>query len=83
MAASCVRDTKSGDVILKLGYNNTNTVSLRVHLVGVGKIRSASRTVLAGEATGVNTFEHLNPVAPVMEQIPAVRRFYAKSNPIP
>ncbi len=75
LAMSCVRDTKSGDVILKLVNNDTNAVALQVNLDGIGKIKSATRTVLAGAATSSNTFEQPNAVAPVTEELAAAKSF--------
>ncbi|MEY4918578.1 MAG: hypothetical protein RL616_2491 [Verrucomicrobiota bacterium] len=75
LATSCVRDTKSGDVILKLVNNDTNAVALQINLAGIGEIKSATRTVLAGEATKVNSFEHPDAVVPVAENFPAGKNF--------
>lgn len=75
LAVSCVRDTKSGDVILKLVNNDSNAVPLQVNFAGTGKIKSATRTVLTGEATSVNRFEQPGAIAPVKEAFPAGANF--------
>jgi alpha-L-arabinofuranosidase len=81
LAASCVRDTKSGDVILKLVNSDTNAVALQVNLAGVGEIKSATHIVLAGEATSVNTFEQPDRVGPVTENIAAATAFSCEAKP--
>ncbi|MFM2081462.1 MAG: hypothetical protein RL380_153 [Verrucomicrobiota bacterium] len=70
LAVSCVRDSKSGDVILKLVNNATNSVSLQLNLTGVGEIKPATRTVLTGEPGKVNSFAQPDAVAPVSEPLP-------------
>ncbi len=75
LATSCVRDSKSGEVILKLVNNDTNAVSMQINLTGIGEIKSATRTVLAGEATKVNSFEHPDAVVPVTEKFSAGKNF--------
>jgi alpha-L-arabinofuranosidase len=75
LAVSCVRDTKSGDMILKLVNNDSNAVPLQVNFAGTGKIKSAARTVLSGEAMAVNKFEQPDAVVPVTEKLPAAGSF--------
>ncbi|MFM2296137.1 MAG: hypothetical protein RLZZ350_2550 [Verrucomicrobiota bacterium] len=70
LAVSCVRDTKSGDVILKLVNNATNASLLQLNFAGVGEIKSAVRTVLTGEAAATNTFEQPDRVTPANAPLP-------------
>ncbi len=81
LATSCVRDTKSGDVILKLVNNATNAVVLQIHLAGIGKIKSATQTVLTGEPTSHNTFEHPSTLGPVTETFPVATEFAREIQP--
>jgi alpha-L-arabinofuranosidase len=65
VAASCVSDTKSSDLILKLVNVSTNTMQAKVNLAGIAKVQSAAtRIVLAGEPGANNTFENPNAVVP-------------------
>lgn len=75
LAFSCVQDTKSGDVILKLVNVASNSVSAQVNLEGIARIKSATRTVLAGAPTGSNTFEQPGVVAPVTDKLLAAKTF--------
>src|SRR6185312_255250 len=62
---SCVRDSKTDDVILKLVNAGTNAVTARIDLTGIGKISAeATQIVLQGAPNGNNSFEHPYDVAP-------------------
>jgi alpha-L-arabinofuranosidase len=62
-AASCVRDNKTGDLILKL-VNGANTAKpLRVELIGANRLRAgAVKTVLAGANANENNERAVRPV---------------------
>lgn len=75
LAVSCVRDTRSGDVMLKLVNVSSSSMPAQVNLEGVTTIKSATRTVLAGEPAGHNTFEQPDTIAPITEAFPAGRSF--------
>ncbi|MGC3961728.1 MAG: alpha-L-arabinofuranosidase C-terminal domain-containing protein [Verrucomicrobiota bacterium] len=65
LAVSCVQDTKSGDVILKLVNTSTNAVPSRLDLAGVGKIKpTVTRTVLTGDPAASNFFNEPAKVLP-------------------
>jgi alpha-L-arabinofuranosidase len=64
-AGSCVRDGKSGDVILKLVNFGDQGRSLHVDLTGASKIAStATKTVLSGDLNAVNNPDTPKPLVP-------------------
>ncbi len=66
LAASCVRDSKTGDIILKLVNAGKEIKTMKIDLTGLGKINpNAEQTVLSGEADAENTFENPGTVIPV------------------
>jgi alpha-N-arabinofuranosidase len=76
LSASCVKDSKAGDLILKLVNANSVPMQAQVNLVGVGKIKaSATRTVLAGDPRGSNTFENSLHVVPTTGPFAAAKSF--------
>ena len=52
-----------------------DAVSAQVNLERIARIKSATRTVLAGAPTGSNTFEQPGVVAPVTDKLPAAKSF--------
>jgi len=64
LAASTVRDSKSGDLILKVVNSDTTSKALSIHLNGGSKPGTATKTVLTGDLNAVNTFDTTNPVLP-------------------
>lgn len=65
LAVSCVKDSKTGDVILKVVNTDSNAKSLCVQLQGAVDITTtAVKTELKGDPTVVNSFEKPNLVAP-------------------
>jgi alpha-L-arabinofuranosidase len=77
LAVSCVQDSKSGDVILKLVNASTNTVATRLDLAGVGKIKpTATRTVLAGDLAAGNFFNEPSKVVPQTDAITISEPFH-------
>jgi alpha-L-arabinofuranosidase len=67
LAASCVQDSKTGDVILKLVNAGAEAKTMKVDLSGFKGIQSkASMTLLQGNADDDNTFQ--NPVNVVPSQ---------------
>lgn len=66
LAASCVRDSETGDIILKLINAGLNSKSMKINLAGLeGIISDAEITILAGDADSENTFENPNNIFPV------------------
>lgn len=75
-AASTVRDGLTGDIIIKLVNAGPTPTPLRVELSGANTtLRRALKTVLAGEASAVNSFDGPTSVAPVTASIQVDRQF--------
>jgi alpha-L-arabinofuranosidase len=69
LTVSCGRESRSGDLILKLV--NMNPVALRAQVGFEGNARFASRatqTVLTGEPKGLNTFENPRSILPLISK---------------
>jgi alpha-N-arabinofuranosidase len=66
LAASCVKDSKTGDIILKMvNYGNTPK-SMKIKLSCFGNIApEASQSVLSGAADAENTFDRPANIIPV------------------
>jgi alpha-L-arabinofuranosidase len=76
LAASCVMDSKSGDIILKLVNAGTLPKTVKIDLTGFRKIiPEAEQTVLSGEADAENTFENPGNVVPVSGTCRVSKRF--------
>lgn len=76
LAVSCVRDSKTGDLILKLVNISTNGVAAKVDISGLGKCQpTAKRIVLAGEPGAVNKFAQPETVAPETNSMVAAHTF--------
>jgi alpha-N-arabinofuranosidase len=76
LAASCVQDRKSGDIILKMvNYSHTGK-TMKVNLAKFGKVApQAEKTILSGQSGDENTFENLNNVVPVKSVIEVKKNF--------
>jgi alpha-L-arabinofuranosidase len=62
---SAVRETKSGDLILKFVNNAAVAASLTINLAGAKDLNpNASKTVLAGDPSAVNTENSAKPTLP-------------------
>jgi alpha-L-arabinofuranosidase len=70
LAASCVQDSKSGDIILKIvNFSNTQK-TIKINLSGFKNIiPDAEQTVLAGDANAENTFGNTQNVVPATSTI--------------
>lgn len=65
LAVSCVRDTKSGDAILKLVNISTNLLQVKLNLSPLGKFEPvATRIALAGKPGAVNKFDQPDLIMP-------------------
>lgn len=64
LAVSCVRDSKTGEIILKLVNTAPAPVAAQVRLTG-GSVLRASQTVLAGDVQAQNSFGNPRAIAPV------------------
>lgn len=76
LAASCVRDSKSGDVILKLVNVTDKATRGEIRLAGAKPVgTSAARTVLTGDPQARNSFQNPSAVKPVRDEIKAGKTF--------
>ncbi|HPE76923.1 MAG TPA: alpha-L-arabinofuranosidase C-terminal domain-containing protein [Draconibacterium sp.] len=83
LAASCVQDGKTGDIILKMvNYSDTGK-PMKVNLGKFGKIDAqAEQTVLSGQPGDENTFEDLQKIVPVTSQIEVAKSFQYAAPPM-
>lgn len=66
VAASCVQDSKTGDIILKLLNAGAEQKTIHINLAGFRKwVPQAARTELSGLPDAANTFTHPKQVLPV------------------
>jgi alpha-N-arabinofuranosidase len=76
LAVSCVRDSRSGDVILKIVNTGSSAQSLRVEMSGAkGIATEAVKTELKGNPAAVNSFEAPTVVVPRDSSIPVGNSF--------
>jgi alpha-L-arabinofuranosidase len=76
LAASCVQDSKTGDVILKLINYAEESKTMKVNLSKFGKIPAeAEKIVLSGNPDDENTFENLQKVVPVSSKMNVSKSF--------
>jgi alpha-N-arabinofuranosidase len=76
LAASCVQDKKSGDVILKLVNTGSEAKKMNVNLTAFRKILPhAEQHVLTGLAESENTFDNPTAVVPVTSAFKASKSF--------
>jgi alpha-L-arabinofuranosidase len=76
IAASCVQDKITGDVILKLVNAGSAPKVMKVDLTGFKKINlTAEQTILTGPADAENTFDKPHAVFPVKSAFKASKTF--------
>ena len=76
LAVSCVRDSKTGDVILKLVNIGAAAETLHMDLSGAKKFaQQATKTVLTGELMGVNAFGKPASIVPQTSSITVSESF--------
>jgi alpha-L-arabinofuranosidase len=76
LAASCVRDSKTADVVLKMVNFGSTPKPMKINLSQFGTIVSqAEQTVLSGDADAENTFDNPQKVAPVSSILPVKKTF--------
>ncbi|MES2648786.1 MAG: alpha-L-arabinofuranosidase C-terminal domain-containing protein [Bacteroidota bacterium] len=76
LAASCVQDSRTGDVILKLVNFSSIANSMKVDLSTFKNvIPQASQTVLKGKPDDENTFENASQIIPSTSDFKASKRF--------
>jgi alpha-L-arabinofuranosidase len=83
LAASCVQDTKTGDVILKLVNAGNESKVMKIDLSGFKKINPAAAIeVLTGEANAENTIENEQNIIPSKSHFKASKKFEYKTSPM-
>jgi alpha-L-arabinofuranosidase len=76
LAASCVQDSKSGDIILKMVNYSDAVKPMKINLGKFGKLATgAEQTVLTGNPEAENTFESLQHVVPKSSVIEVSKNF--------
>ncbi|MDD5183860.1 MAG: alpha-L-arabinofuranosidase C-terminal domain-containing protein [Paludibacter sp.] len=83
LAFSCVRDNKSGDVIIKLVNYSKTEKNLKIDLSafkGIGT--KATLTQLTGDANAKNSFESPSNVSPSNSELNAPKRFSYSTQPM-
>lgn len=78
LAVSCVQDSRSGDLILKLVSRSDGPIHAQIDLAGVGGIKpTATVTVISGEPFDENlySFWHTHILTPVQTAMPAAPQF--------
>jgi alpha-L-arabinofuranosidase len=83
LAASCVLDSKTGDIILKMvNYSDTGK-PMKVNLGKFGMIApQAEQTILTGQPGDENTFENLQKISPVTSVIEVSKSFEYAAPPM-
>jgi alpha-L-arabinofuranosidase len=82
VAASCVRDAKTGDVILKLVNASATAQPFQVDLSGLKGVNlAATRTVFTGDKDAKNTFASPRTVLPKTAPYKAGKRFSYSAEP--
>lgn len=75
-AASCIQDSKTGDIILKLANAGKEPSKMNINLSGFKSIQpSATITVISGDAEAENTFESPKKVIPVDAEMKVSKAF--------
>lgn len=76
LAASCVQDSKTGDVIVKFVNAGTDSKTMKVDLSRFKSIlANAKITIFSGNADDENTFENLNKVVPSQSDFTTKSKF--------
>jgi alpha-L-arabinofuranosidase len=82
LAASCVLESKTGDIILKMVNAGKSSAVMTVNLKGFKKIGSAQKEVLTGEAEAENTLENPMNVVPVVSPFKVSKTFEYAAPPM-
>jgi alpha-L-arabinofuranosidase len=70
LAASCVQDSRTGDIILKLVNAGNEPQNIKIDLSGFKNLTSAAElTLLAGDANAENTFDDPQNIIPVKSDL--------------
>jgi alpha-L-arabinofuranosidase len=75
-AASCVKDSKTGDIILKIVNTAAAAVPAKINLAGLGTlIANAGVTVLSGDPMAENSYDDARNVVPQTSNITVSKSF--------
>jgi alpha-L-arabinofuranosidase len=76
LAASCVQDSKTGDIILKMVNFGNESKPMKIDLKGFSNIASkAEQTVFTGDAEAENTLENPQTVVPAKSTVKIKKAF--------
>jgi len=76
LAASCVYDSRSGDIILKLVNAGQEAKSVKVNLRAFGRmLPTATLTQLSGAANAENSFQKTGAMVPVTTAFKTAKQF--------
>lgn len=77
---SCVQDSPTGDVILKLVNLSTNSIFAQINLSSFSSLQpKATRTVLTGKLSAVNSFVQPETLLPTTTEFVAAKLFTCES----
>ena len=77
LAGSCVQDSKTRDIILKMVNAGNETKNIKINLAGFKKvIANAERTELTGSADAANTFDNPRAVVPMRSEFKVSKAFH-------
>ncbi len=83
LTASCIQDSKTGDIILKLVNVGNEAKVMKINLGGFKKIvPAAEQEVLTGTADAENTFDHPESIVPVKSGFKASKAFEYNTQPM-
>jgi alpha-L-arabinofuranosidase len=83
LASSCMHDSKTGDIILKMVNYSETVKPMKVNLDKFGKIApQAEKNILSGQPGDENTFENLQKVVPVSSEIAVSKSFEYAAPPM-
>jgi len=76
LAASCVKDSKTGDVIIKIVNAGNTASSTKINLAAIGKISpKATLAVLTGKPGDKNTAQRAQQVLPANSELAVTKSF--------
>lgn len=82
IAASCVMDSQSGDIILKLVNAGSELKTVNVNLSKFNVLPEAKLTVLSGDAEAENSFDNLPNIVPVESEFIVQKKFNYEMPPM-
>jgi alpha-L-arabinofuranosidase len=82
IAASCVMDSQSGDIILKLVNAGSELKTVNVNLSKFNVLPEAKLTVLSGDAEAENSFDNLPNIVPVESEFIVQKKFTYEMPPM-